>query len=111
VAELIRFYFDQHMQGAVVHGLRQHGLDVLTPQDSGRCGLPDPDQLAFATVEGRVMVTFDTDYLALHQAGTPHEGIAWCPASKHSIGELIRLLLLLHGVMDRDAMRNHVEYL
>jgi hypothetical protein len=57
------------------------------------------------------MVTFDSDYLALHQTGTPHAGTAWCPATKHSIGELIRLLVLLHGIMDADAMRNYVEYL
>jgi hypothetical protein len=71
----------------------------------------DPDQLAFATADDRVMVTFDTDYLALHNAGTHHAGIASCRATKHSIGELIRLLLLLHGAMDRDTMRDHVEYL
>ena len=57
------------------------------------------------------MVTFDTDYLALHQAGTQHAGIAWCPEQKHSIGQLIQALLLVHGVLDRDSMRNHVEYL
>jgi predicted nuclease of predicted toxin-antitoxin system len=111
VVEPIRFYFDQHMQGALVRGLRLRGLDVLTAQDAGRCGLADPDQLAFATADGRVMVTFDTDYLALHQTGTPHNGIIWCPATKHSVGELIRLLRRLHGVMDRDSMLNHVEYL
>jgi predicted nuclease of predicted toxin-antitoxin system len=111
VAEPIRLYFDQHMQGAVVHGLRLRGMDVLTAQDAGRCGLSDQDQLAFAAAEGRVMVTFDSDYLALHRSDTPHEGIAWCPATKHSVGELIRFLLLLHAVMDRDAMRNHVEYI
>ncbi len=111
MAESIRFYFDQHIQGALVQGLRSRGMDVLTAQDAGRCGLPDPDQLAFATAVGRVMVTFDPDYLALHRAGTSHEGIAWCPATKHSIGELVRLLRQLHGLMDRDTMRNHVEYL
>jgi hypothetical protein len=91
--------------------LRLRGLGVLTAQDAGRCGFPDSDQLAFATAEGRVMVTFDTDYLALHQGGTPHEGIAWCPATKHSVGELICLQRLPHGVMERDSMRGHVEYL
>jgi hypothetical protein len=111
VAEPIRFYFDQHMQGAVAHGLRLHGMDVLTAQEAGRCGLPDPDQLAFATAEDRVMVTFDTDYLALHRSGVPHAGIAWCPQQKYGIGQLIHALLLLHSVLDRDAMRNHLEYL
>jgi hypothetical protein len=39
----------------------------------------------------------------------PHARIAWCPAQKHGIGELIQTLLLVHGVLDADAMRNHVE--
>jgi hypothetical protein len=41
----------------------------------------------------------------------PHPGIAWCPEQKYSIGQLIQALLLLHGVLDSDAMRNHIEYL
>jgi hypothetical protein len=111
VAEPVRYYLDQHLYGAVASGLRQHGIDAVTAQDAGRCGLPDPDQLAFATAEGRVMVTFDPDYLALHNSGVAHAGIAWCPATKHSIGELLRLLVLLHAVADRDGMHNRVEYL
>ncbi len=73
--------------------------------------MPDPDQLAFATVEGRVIVTFDQDYLALDAGGVQHAGIAWCPASKYSIGRLISALVLVHFVMSTDEMRNHVEYL
>ena len=111
MAEPIRFYFDQHMWASVALGLRGNGIDVLTAQDAARWGLSDPDQLAFATAEERVMVTFDTDYLALHQSGVPHAGIAWCPQQKHGVGELIQALLLVHGVLDRDSMRNHVEYL
>jgi hypothetical protein len=102
---------DQHFPGPASQGLRRHGIDVLTAQEAGRCGLPDADQLAFATTEDRVMVTFDTDYSALHQSGVAHAGIAWCPEQKYSVGQLIQALLLLHGVLDRDAMRNHVEYL
>jgi hypothetical protein len=84
---------------------------VLTSQEANRCGLSDPDQLAFATAQERVMVAFDSDFLVLHQAGIQHGGIAWCPEQKYSIGQLIQALLLLHGVLDRDSMRNHVEYL
>ena len=92
-------------------GLRRLGINVLTAQEAGGCGSPDPDQLAFATTKERVMVTFDSDYLALHQAGVAHAGIAWCPQQKHGIGMLVQLLELLHGVADRDQMRNRVEYL
>lgn len=111
MAEPIRYYLDQHISGAVSKGLRLHGIDVLSAQEAGRCGLPDPDQLAFATTQERVMVTFDPDYLALHNAGTPHAGIAWCSATKYRVGFLIQMLILLHGVADRDAMKNRVEYL
>ena len=111
MADLLRFYLDQHIWSALGAGLRRAGADVLTAQEAGRCGLPDPDQLAFATAEERVMVTFDTDYLALHYAGTQHAGIAWCEERKHKVGDLLAALLLVHGVCDRDYMRNHVEYL
>jgi hypothetical protein len=102
---------DQHFPGPASQGLRRHGVDVLTAQEAGRCGVSDADQLAFAASAGRVLVTFDTDYLALHQSAVTHAGVAWCQSQKYSIGQLIQALLLLHGVLDGDAMRNHVEYL
>ena len=61
--------------------------------------------------QGGFCVTFDADYLALHQSGVSHGGIAWCPAQKHSIGQLIQALLLIQGVLDREMMHNHVENL
>jgi hypothetical protein len=111
VAESIRYFLDQHFPRSVSQGLRRHGIDVLTAQEAGRCGVPDPDQPAFATAEGRILVTFDADFLALHQSGVPHAGIAWCPERKYGMGQLIQAWLLVHGVLDRDAMRNHLEHL
>ena len=111
MAEPLRFYMDQHFPGPVSRGLARRGVDVLTTQEADRCGLPDPEQLAFATAEGRVMVTFDPDFQALHQAGVDHAGIAWCPERKYGIGGLIQALLLLHGALDDEAMRNHLECL
>jgi Domain of unknown function (DUF5615) len=111
VAEVIRFYMDEHFPSPATMALRRRGVDVFTTQEADRCGVSDIAQLAFATTQGRVMVTFDPDYLALHRSGTEHAGIAWCPQQKYSIGELIQATLLLHAVLDRDSMRNHVEYL
>jgi hypothetical protein len=102
---------DQHTPGPVSRGLQRHGIDVLTAQEAGRCHLADAEQLAFATSQQRVMVTFDSDYLALHLSGVQHAGIAWCPQRKYSIGQLIHALLLLHAIMDRASMQNQVEYL
>ena len=84
---------------------------MLTAQEADRCGLPDSEQLEFAGKQGRVLVTFDSDFIALHQSGVVHAGIVWCPERKYAIRELIRALLLLDGVLDREGMRNHLEYL
>jgi hypothetical protein len=111
VAELIRYYMDQHFPGPVTEGLRRRGIDVLTAQEADRCGAADVDQLAFATSAQRVLVSFDSDYLALHRSGFSHAGIAWCPQEKYGVGMLVQLLELLHGTAGRDAMRDHVEYL
>jgi len=111
VAEPIRYFFDQNIYGPVFTGVSQSGIDVLTAQQAGRCGLADPDQLAFAQAQERVLVTFDPDFLALHNSGILHASIAWCHATKYSFGQLIRLLVLLHAVSDKGSMKNRVEYL
>lgn len=111
MAEAIRYFMDQHFPAAASRGLQHHGIDVLTAQAANRCGFSDLDQLAFATSEQRVVVTFDTDYLVLHSSGMVHAGIAWTWEQKYSVGQLIQMLLLLHGVADRDSMQNCVEYL
>lgn len=111
MGDSIRFYFDQHVPSAVAQGLSQRGIDVLTAQAAGRCGQEDTDQLQFATAERRVLTSFDADFLTLAATGLSHAGIAWCRATKYSIGELIHVLLMLHGVLDQNAMQNHVEYL
>lgn len=66
--DAIRFYFDEHIATLVTIGLRQRGVDVLTADEAGRSGIPDPDQLAFAAAEERVMVTFDADICNLRRA-------------------------------------------
>jgi uncharacterized protein with PIN domain len=111
VAERIRFYFDQHVPSAVARGLRRRGVDVLTAQDADRCGASDQDQLQFSTQQGRVFVTFDADFIDLASRGIEHTGIAFCAASKYSIGELIYALLLVDDTLQPDDMLNHVEFL
>jgi predicted nuclease of predicted toxin-antitoxin system len=84
---------------------------VLTAQYAGRCGLTDAQQLQLASADQRVMVTFDSDFLALDATGIQHAGIAWCQERKYTVGQLLHALLLVHSVLERDDMRNHVEYL
>jgi hypothetical protein len=111
VSEAVRYYLDEHVDPAMAAGLRRLGIDVLTAGEAGRLSHDDPDQLAFATAERRVIVTFDRDYLDLHAAGVPHAGIAFDWPTRGSIGYLVRALELIHGVYTADAMRSHLEYL
>ncbi len=87
------------------------GLDILTAQDAGLRGATDPEQLSFAAANGRVMVSYDTDFLVLDKNNHEHAGIVWCRSTKYSIGEIIQALVYVHSVLTPDDMRNHVEYL
>jgi predicted nuclease of predicted toxin-antitoxin system len=87
------------------------GVDVLSAYDAASIGQTDESQLAFAASAGRVLVSFDMDFLILHQSGCQHAGILWTPLTKHSIGGLIQALLLVHGAMTSEEMLNHLEHL
>ncbi len=111
MADAISFFLDENTHGGLAPGLRARGIDALSVQEAGRGGLTDPEQLAFATAEGRVIVTHDQDYLALHATGVPHTGIAWCHPDTYSVGQLIDALVLVHGAMTPDELLNNLQYL
>ncbi len=111
VADPLRYYFDHNMWDAVADGLRRRGLDVVLAREAGLDAADDPAQLAYATADGRVTVTFDTDFQGLHRQGVPHAGIAWTRHDKYSIGELVELLEILARTSTADDMRNCLEHL
>ncbi|MBX9667795.1 MAG: DUF5615 family PIN-like protein [Candidatus Obscuribacterales bacterium] len=109
--EQIRFLLDEHIPAAIAAGLKQKGIKVSTAQELGRSGLSDSEQVEYTRKEGLVLVTFDSDFLAMARSQVQNSGIVWCPERKYSIGQLVRALALIHAVMDREAMQNHVEFL
>ena len=69
-------YADENFYRPVVVILRQLGHDVLTAQEDGRAGSPDPIILARAHSLGRAVLTLDRrDYERLHRQGAAHSGI------------------------------------
>ncbi|MCA1687041.1 MAG: DUF5615 family PIN-like protein [Actinobacteria bacterium] len=88
VAERIRLYTDEHVPKAVVRGLRERGVDVLTVSEAGVLGASDQEHLAFARREGRVLFTQDADFLRLHAWGTEHSGIVYT-RQQAAISEMI----------------------
>ncbi len=106
----ISFYTDEHVAKAVVRGLRQRGVDVVTVVEAGLLGASDPEHLAWARREGRVLFTQDEDFLSLTAAGAEHTGVVYTPQGT-SIGRIIRGLMLIYEVLDAAEMVGHIEFL
>lgn len=106
----IRFFTDEHVSNAVIEGLRQRGVEILSIPDAGMMGAPDESILSKAEVEGYVIFTQDADFLRLHASGTNHKGIVYTPRVA-SIGDIICGLMLVFEVLEPEDMKNHVEFL
>ena len=110
MASRIKFYTDEHVSKAVVRGLRQRGVDVLTVFEAGLLGASDQDHLRKARAESRVVFTQDEDILRLAASSTEHAGVVYVP--QHTpIGEIIYGLMLIYQVLEPEDMEGHVEYL
>lgn len=107
----IRLHLDESVTVAIVAPLRGRGISVTTSTEAGLIGAADEQQLGFASANGRVLVTHDDDFLRLHHSGTSHAGIGYCHQAKYSVGELLQVLVLLHGCIAAEEIQNRVEFL
>lgn len=106
----IRYYTDEHVARAVIHGLRQRGIDVLSVPEADMLSATDEAHFAFAFTQGRVLFTQDTDFLRLAASGTHHTGVVYAP--QHTpIGDVIRGLVLIHQLLEAEEMIDKIEYL
>lgn len=106
----IRYYTDEQVSRAVIGGLRQRSVDVLSVPEANKIGASDREQLTFALEEGRVLFTHDADFLRLDAAGVSHAGIVYA-GQDTSVGDIIRGLMLIHQALDSMEMVGHIEYL
>jgi predicted nuclease of predicted toxin-antitoxin system len=93
---------DEDNSHRVAEGLRQRGIDAISVHEIGRSrrGLSDEDQLAFATQQGRVLITYNrADYQLLDWTWRlerrSHAGILWAAERsipRRAFGDLIRAI-------------------
>lgn len=95
----IRVYTDEMISSALAAALRTRGYDALSCHEAGRSNqrITDPDQLAFATSEGRAILTENVrDYAPLDgqwkRQGKVHAGIMLY-GDDPPIGELLRRVI------------------
>lgn len=110
MAGQVSYYTDEHVSKAVVRGLRERGVDVLTAAEAGLLGASDEQHLDRARSEGRVVFTQDTDFLRLAASGARHAGIVYA-RQQTTVGDIMRGLMLVYQVMEAGEMLDHVEYL
>jgi Domain of unknown function (DUF5615) len=106
---------DEQVQSAITNGLRQRGVDVLTVQEDGRDGLSDPDVLNRSTELRRTVFARDGDFLSeaanRQRAGDLFRGVIYAHQTRVPVGDCIRELELLAGVLDGEEIVNRVIYL
>lgn len=82
----MKLYLDENLSPRVAERLRARGCDVVSAYDVGNTQLDDRAQLAYATREGRAIVTCDiADFTELAaeaiRTNTEHAGIILISAS------------------------------
>jgi predicted nuclease of predicted toxin-antitoxin system len=82
----VKFYLDANLSRRIAERLRQKGWDATSAHEVGNPELSDAEQLAYATAEGRGLVTKDIeDFTKLSRNAVasqkPHAGIILCPRS------------------------------
>jgi predicted nuclease of predicted toxin-antitoxin system len=73
-------------------------------------GDEDVNHLKHAIDEGYVLCTHDADYLDLALSGIDHAGIVFGQQHKHTLGEWVNFLELVHDVYEAEEMYNLIEY-
>jgi hypothetical protein len=95
-------YVDENVSHRLVDALRERGFDVLTAAQAGTLGQTDEQQLAYAALQRRAIVTYDRrDFRTIHGrfvASADHAGIALLPQSGPVARTVIRAAMLLDWI-------------
>ncbi len=101
---------DEHIRRAITNGLKLRGIDVITVQEDGRTGTPDPILLDRATKLNRVVFTQDDDFLVLanrrQQEGINFSGVIYAHQQSVTVGECVRDLEIIAKASEPENLGN-----
>jgi predicted nuclease of predicted toxin-antitoxin system len=111
---MLRLASDADVRGEIVRGLRRRmpQIDLVRIQDALPDGTPDPEVLAWAAVQNRVLITNDRNTMVgfAHRrvaAGEPLPGLI-VTTNEQSVGSAISDILLLAEYLSEDELRDQV---
>jgi predicted nuclease of predicted toxin-antitoxin system len=113
---VLRLVSDENFDGDILRGLyrRRPDLDFVRVQDVGLSATPDPDLLAWAAVEGRILLTHDRDTMPNFaydrvRAGQPMPGV-FLVSDLMPIGHAIEEILLAVVCLPPDECKDLVRF-
>jgi hypothetical protein len=110
----IDLYLDEDVNVLIADLVRARGFRVMTTQVAGQVGTTDENQLAFATSQGKAILTHNrVDFEALAQRyfeeKKAHSGIII--AVRRHPKELSRRVLILLDSVTTDEIENQILYI
>jgi len=110
----LRLFLDEDVHATLSHALRQRGFDVVHAQELKRKGKTDVEQLAFAVIERRCLVTFNVrDFVILHnryqELNMEHWGII--VSKQMPVGDTLKKLLQKIGFAKSEDFRNQIVFI
>jgi len=114
---MLRLLADENFNGDIVRALllRQPDLDIFRVQDVGLAGVDDPDILAWAAANDRIVLTHDRatlpDYAYERQAAGEKMPGVFILKDRFPIGEATREILLIIAVSEQPEWSDSVVYL
>ena len=114
---MVHLLSDENFNGDIVRGLllRQSDLDIVRVQDVGLAGAGDPDILAWAAANDRIVLTHDRatlpDYAYERLAvGEKMPGV-FILNDRFPVGDATREILLIIAVSEQPEWSDRVVYL
>ena len=111
---MIRFLADASLHDAVVTGCRRRepAIDFLSAHEATLEGVPDPEMLAFATRQNRILVTSDFRTMPRH-FGDFLKANGQCPGEflvkqRTPLADVIDALVLIWSASDADEWKNRI---
>jgi hypothetical protein len=111
---MVRFLADASLRHAIVSGClrREPTIDFLSAHLAKLEGIPDPDVLAIAAEQGRILVTHDFRTMPRHfgeflEAGRSSPGV-FLVKGRTPLAQVIEALVLVWAASDPEEWKNRI---
>jgi hypothetical protein len=113
---VLKLVSDENFDGDILRGSyrRRPDLDVVRVQDIGLSATPDPDGLAWAAVDDRIVLTHDRDPMPNFaydrvRAGQPMPGV-FLVSDQMPVGQAIDEILLAVECLTPEECKDFVRF-